>query len=216
MLTLIVAVALSYLLGSVSGSLLLGRIRGVDIRRQGSGNAGGTNAFRTQGPAFALAVVSIDIGKGFVAAAIVPELVQNLLGLSLAYGLLASSLICGFGAVLGHVYPVFHQFRGGKGAGTLVGVLLATGPLLVPPVILVWALVLIVSGYVGLSTILSAASMIPSVLLLVDKSTASNWLVFALLGFAFVVFTHRSNIKRLLNGTEYRFEKARLFHKTGR
>ena len=103
----------AYLLGSLSGSLLLGKLRGVDIRTQGSGNAGGTNAFRTQGAKFALGVVVVDIGKGALAA---------WLGLRFAQADTAwLAYVVAFAAVIGHVWPVWHGFRGGKGAATLIG-----------------------------------------------------------------------------------------------
>lgn len=209
------AVLLSYLLGSVSGSLLVGRFRGVDIRRQGSGNAGGTNAFRTQGPWFALVVVAIDVGKGVVATALLPSIAIKLLGPSLFPDALALALACGFAAVLGHVYPLYHQFHGGKGAGTFVGVLLAAQPIFVLPVIGVWLAVLVLTGYVGLATVLSALAFIPVVVLMASPETLSTWLVFAVIGAVFIVFTHRSNIQRLRNGTEFCFEKARLFRRRG-
>ena len=109
----------AYLLGSLNGALLLGRLRGVDIRTQGSGNAGGTNALRTQGPAFALGVVVIDVLKAWIAV--------RVLG---GPGTTWLAVGCGLAAVLGHVYPVFHGFRGGKGVATLLGTLLAVSPLL--------------------------------------------------------------------------------------
>ena len=96
MLSSVIAVVLAYLLGSISGSLLVGRFRGVDIRRQGSGNAGGTNAFRTQGLWFALAVVAIDIGKGVVATALLPAMAVEVFGSTLFANDLALALACGF------------------------------------------------------------------------------------------------------------------------
>jgi len=211
----ILAVLLSYLLGSVSGSLLIGRIRGVDIRRQGSGNAGGTNAFRTQGLWFALAVVAIDVGKGAAATALLPSIAIKLFGPSSFPTDLALALACGFAAVLGHVYPVYHQFRGGKGAGTFIGVLLVTQPVLVLPVVGAWLLVLLLTGYVGLSTVLAALAFIPVVMVMANPDTLPTWMVFAVIGAGFIVFTHRSNIQRLHSGTEFCFEKARVFRRRG-
>ena len=138
-----------YLLGSISGSLWLGRLRGVDIRTLGSGNAGGTNAFRTQGALFALGTMLIDIGKG--AAAVV--LVRAAGGGELVA--MAGALL----AVIGHVWPVFHGFRGGKGAATLVGTLLLLWPIALLPVFAVWLLVLVTSGYVGLATVLAGFAL---------------------------------------------------------
>ncbi|MCG6976789.1 MAG: glycerol-3-phosphate 1-O-acyltransferase PlsY [Acidiferrobacterales bacterium] len=211
----ILAVLLSYLLGSVSGSLLIGRIRGVDIRRQGSGNAGGTNAFRTQGLWFALAVVAIDVGKGAAATALLPSMAIKLFGPSSFPTDLALALACGFAAVLGHVYPVYHQFRGGKGAGTFIGVLLVTQPVFVLPVVGAWLLVLLLTGYVGLSTVLAALAFIPVVMVMANPDTLPTWMVFAVIGAGFIVFTHRSNIQRLRSGTEFCFEKARVFRRRG-
>lgn len=188
----------AYLLGSLSGSLLLGRLRGVDIRTQGSGNAGGTNALRTQGWKFALGTVLVDVGKGVLAA-----------WLALRYGGGEAWLpwAVGFAAVLGHVWPVFHGFRGGKGAGTLVGVLAVLWPLGLAVMIGSWLLVLGLGGYVGLSTVLAAASLVPLALL----TEGDAWrLGFAGLLALFIVFTHRGNLARLRAGTEPRFERARF------
>ncbi|HEX4853647.1 glycerol-3-phosphate 1-O-acyltransferase PlsY [Arenimonas sp.] len=188
----------AYLLGSLSGSLLLGRLRGVDIRTQGSGNAGGTNALRTQGWKFALGTVLVDVGKGVLAA-----------WLALRFGGAGPWLpwAAGFAAVLGHVWPVFHGFRGGKGAGTLVGVLLVLWPWGLAVLIGTWLLVLGLGGYVGLSTVLAAASLVPLALL----TGADAWrLGFACVLAVFILFTHRSNVARLRAGTEPRFERARF------
>src|SRR6056297_1776636 len=118
MADLVWMVVLGYLLGSLSGSLLLGRMRGVDIRSMGSGNAGGTNALRSIGWTFALGVVVIDIGKG-VAAVFVPSL-PLLFSEALPVSLAGAGALCGLAAVVGHVWPLFFGFRGGKGAGTAV------------------------------------------------------------------------------------------------
>jgi glycerol-3-phosphate acyltransferase PlsY len=197
-MTAALLILVAYLLGSLSGSLLLGRLRGVDIRTQGSGNAGGTNALRTQGWKFALGTVLVDVGKGVLAA---------WLALRFGGGEAWLPWAAGFAAVLGHVWPVFHGFRGGKGAGTLVGVLLVLWPLGLAVMIGSWLLVLGVGGYVGLSTILGAASLLPLALL----TGADPWrLGFAALLALFILFTHRANVARLRAGTEPRFERARF------
>ena len=205
MTDLLLKALLSYLLGSVSGSMVVGAFRHVDIRKSGSGNAGGTNAFRTQGFWFALGVVIIDIGKGALAAGLVP-----MLSLGFAAGGPQQAylpLACGFAAVVGHCYPVWHGFRGGKGAATAVGALLVIQPLVIPPMLLAWLLVLGITGWVGLATMLAAISLVPAFLLLgADRPTVG----FSILLAAFVVFTHRSNIRNILNGSEYRFERARI------
>lgn len=205
MLGLLIMVLLAYLVGSVSGSLVIGKIRHVDIRESGSGNAGGTNALRTQGFLFALGVVIIDIGKGSVAAGLIPKLQFLWPAMSMDQSVVA--MFCGFAAVVGHCYPVWHGFRGGKGAATAVGALLVIQPAVVIPMLLVWLAVLTVTGWVGLATMLAALSLIPAVFLL--DGSAPAVIFAAVMGF-FIVFTHRSNIRHMLEGSEYRFEKARI------
>ncbi|MGD9020752.1 MAG: glycerol-3-phosphate 1-O-acyltransferase PlsY [Lysobacterales bacterium] len=207
MTELIARIILAYLLGSVSGSLLIGRLRNVDIREQGSGNAGGTNAFRTQGWLFALGVVIIDVGKGLVAARWIAAL--PLWGVQAAPGPDVAAMACGFAAVLGHCFPVYHGFRGGKGAGTALGALLVIQPWLILPMVLVWLITLVLSGYVGLATVLAGFSLVPAAWWLGDTAL----LVFTLVLALFLLFMHRSNVQRLLNGTENRFERARLFRR---
>ena len=194
----------AYLLGSLSGSLLLGRLRGVDIRTLGSGNAGGTNALRTQGWKFALATVLVDVGKGALAV---------WLSLRLGSGEAWLPYAAGLAAVLGHVWPVFHGFRGGKGAGTLVGALLVAWPLAVLVLVGSWLVVLTATGYVGLSTVLAAATLVP---LSLATDAEPVRLAFVAVLAVFIVFTHRANLARLRAGTEARFERARLWSRLRR
>jgi glycerol-3-phosphate acyltransferase PlsY len=205
-LAAIVLLVVAYLLGSLSGSLLLGRLRGVDIRASGSGNAGGTNALRTQGGWFALGTVAVDIGKGalatwlalrFTPADLSPPIVAD-----------AWPTACAFAAAIGHVWPLFHGFRGGKGAATLVGGLLLLWPQCLLPTFLVWLLALVLGGYVGLATMLAGLSLVPQALLAGDSGPIR--LSYAVVCALFLVFTHRSNIARLRAGTESRFERVRL------
>ncbi len=205
MIGLLIKIALSYMLGSVSGSMVMGSLRHVDIREKGSGSAGGTNAFRTQGLKFALFVVLIDIGKGFLAAWLFPQL--DLGTLDTGVSIEIQMLSCGFAAVVGHCYPLWHGFRGGKGAATAVGALLFIYPLVVIPMITVWLIVLVLTGWVGLATMLAGVTMVPAFLWM-DGAGGFLWFGIALA--IFIVFTHRSNIRGLLNGTEYRFEKAMI------
>lgn len=200
---------LAYLIGSISGALVLGRLRGVDIRQQGSGNAGGTNALRTVGWVFALFVVIIDIGKGVLAVAMVP-----LLPTFFSDPLPApptTAAICGFCAVLGHVWPVYFGFRGGKGAGTAVGVMAVIAPWTLGPLVLVWLVTLLGTGFVGLSTILAGLSLVPSMWLFGPQPVPLALTALAIALAALLVLTHRSNLIRLYQGTENRFEKARVF-----
>jgi glycerol-3-phosphate acyltransferase PlsY len=197
-----------YLLGSISGALFLGRLRGVDIRTMGSGNAGGTNALRTVGWQFALGVVVIDVGKGAAAAGLLPLAASMLAAEPVGFATLAAA--GGFMAVVGHVWPVFYRFRGGKGAGTAVGALAVIAPWCLLPLLMVWLLTLIGTGYVGLSTILAGLSLVPSMWILGPRPlpTALAFLAIALA--VLLVFTHRANLSRMRAGDENRFEKARL------
>lgn len=200
----------SYLLGSVIGSLLVGQLRGgVDIRKLGSGNPGGTNALRTQGPAFAIWVILIDAGKGWLAAAVVPDL--PLFGPDPGVDRLWLAVACASAVVVGHVYPVWYGFRGGKGAATLVGVLLGLKPVALLPVLVVWLLVVMISGFVGLATMVATAAF-PAYI------ATAGFASVALLSFGcamvlFVCYTHRSNIERMRAGTENRAQRLWLLRK---
>ncbi|MCB1567689.1 MAG: glycerol-3-phosphate 1-O-acyltransferase PlsY [Xanthomonadales bacterium] len=200
----VVCLVLAYLLGSLSGSLLLGRIIGVDIRRSGSGNAGGTNAFRTRGWRFALGVVVIDVGKGALAACVPAWLSASSMSL---VGLQAACILV---AAAGHTWPIFFGFRGGKGAAVLLGGLMVFWPSAVLVVIAVWLVVLVLSGYVGLATMLATSALLPWAVVQ-QGATLTGALLFALAASVFIVFTHRANVQRLWAGNEHRFEKLRLF-----
>jgi glycerol-3-phosphate acyltransferase PlsY len=196
----------AYLLGSVSGSLLLGRLRGVDIRQHGSGNAGGTNAFRTLGWKFALGVALFDIGKGVLATWIALRYAPVGMPLSVTvHGYLAAAA-----AVLGHVWPVWHGFRGGKGAATAVGGLLVLWPWSIPVLLLVWVVVLTSTGYVGLATVIAGVCL-PLLAWMMDAEPPR--LLFCIGVALYLLFTHRSNLQRLRRGNESRFERARVLHR---
>jgi glycerol-3-phosphate acyltransferase PlsY len=205
MIGLLIKIVLSYLLGSVSGSMIMGALRHVDIRENGSGNAGGTNAFRTQGFKFALFVVLIDIGKGFLAVWLFPQLDLGKLDAGISPEM--QMLSCGFAVVVGHCYPLWYGFQGGKGAATSVGALLFIHPLVVIPMITVWLAVLVLTGWVGLATMLAAVTMVPAFMWM-DGAGGPLWFGIALA--VLIIFTHRSNIRGMLNGTEFRFKKAMI------
>jgi len=209
MLELGVKTLLAYLVGSLLGSLIMGRLRGVDIRALGSGNAGATNALRTQGKVFGLAVLLIDMAKGLIVVRWLPEAAlpwsQPDPGLSRIW----LQLGCALAVILGHVYPVWFGFRGGKGAATVVGVVAALDARLLVPLILGWFLVLVLTGYVGLATMLAGVVLVVAVHYL-DPGNLP------LLGFcaaiaAFGMYTHRSNIARMMAGRENRVRRIWLF-----
>jgi acyl phosphate:glycerol-3-phosphate acyltransferase len=199
---------LSYLLGSLLGSLVVGWLRGgVDIRKLGSGNAGGTNALRTQGKWFALGVMVIDVGKGILAAAVIPGL--EIPGVGLDPDIDRSLVLYGvaFAAIVGHVFPVWFEFRGGKGGATAAGLLIYLVPMLALPIIGAWLAVVLLTGYVGLATI-SAALAAVALIGFTRLPEQSGLFVFGCVTAALLVYAHRGNIRRMLNGTESRFTRA--------
>jgi glycerol-3-phosphate acyltransferase PlsY len=207
---LLIKAVLGYLLGSIVGSLLIGRLRGgIDIRSLGSGNAGATNALRTQSKAFALGVLLIDIGKGWIATGLLAA--ARIPGIAAVPPRLRiwSVAICGIAVMVGHVYPLWHGFRGGKGVATLVGAVLGAAPILLVPMLLVWLLAVIVFGFVGLASILGAVA------LAVGAGSSgveprAPLLTFAVLSAVLIAFTHRGNIARMLAGTEPRARRLWL------
>ena len=193
------------------GALIVGRLRGgIDIRTMGSGNAGGTNALRTQGIAFALGVVIIDVGKGYIGAGIVPGLDVPFVATDPTISRQWLTLCCATGAVFGHVWPIFHRFRGGKGAATLVGTLIVLDPTLILPLILMWVIVIILSGYVGLATMVAAMS-IPIWIGLTRLPADQPLFIYCAGMAAFVVYWHRSNIQNMRDGSEHRNDRFMIF-----
>ena len=213
---LLIKVLICYLLGSIVGSLLIGRLRGgVDIRTLGSGNAGGTNALRTQGKSFALWVLVIDIGKGWLATRVVASMAVP--GFAPAAPDLAVWVpaACAIAAILGHVYPIWYGFRGGKGVATLVGVVLGLDAWLLVPMLLTWFAAVIVFGFVGLASMLAAGSLaiyVPAA----GIEPGLQLTTFAVIVTATIVFTHRSNIARMRAHTEPRARRLWLFGRHGR
>jgi acyl phosphate:glycerol-3-phosphate acyltransferase len=199
----------AYFLGSLIGSLIVGQLRGgVDIRQLGSGNAGGTNALRTQGVGFAIWVMVIDIGKGWIATAVLPALMIPGIGIDAAIARDWLTVACACGAVLGHVYPVWYGFRGGKGAATLIGVLIGIAPAAVLPLMAVWIAVVMLTGFVGLGTMVAVAAF-PIYVLSTQRSSMA-YLMFGIAMVLFVCYTHRANIERMLAGTENRAQRLWL------
>jgi glycerol-3-phosphate acyltransferase PlsY len=215
MLELGLKALLAYLLGALNGALIVGYFAGgVDIRTLGSGNAGGTNALRTQGKWFAIRVLLIDVLKGVVPPLLFPALVLPGVAPDPAVDREWLAVACAAAAVIGHCYPVFFGFAGGKGAATAVGAIAGMSAPLLLPGTLVWFGVLFTTGYVGLATMLAAA-VLP--LWLLVRGDASLALLAFTAGLAiFIVYTHRANVRRLLAGTESRWEKAMLLRRARR
>ena len=213
-LQLLLLLLLSFITGSFPTSIILGKlVKGIDIREHGSGNAGGTNVFRVLGWKPALIVVIIDIFKGWLPTAIYATILFKGQPIS-DVGVI--QILCGFAAVLGHTYTIFAGFRGGKGIGTLAGMLIALFPITFPLCLFVFVITLIMTGYVSLSSIMATVAL-PIILLILPifgiQQGSLSLLIFALLIPWFAIYTHRSNIVRLRDGTENRFEKAMIFRK---
>lgn len=213
MLELGTKILLAYLLGSVSGSLLIGKLKGgVDIRQMGSGNAGGTNALRTQGKMFAFGVLIIDVGKGYISAALIPVLAIAGLAEDPAVGREWLVMACSSAAVIGHCYPFWYGFHGGKGAATLIGTLAFVQPVILLPVIAVWLLVVMSSGFVAVATIMAGFSA-PVYLLLTGQAANQPLLALAVSMALFLLYTHRENIRRLKAGAETRVGQLAIFRR---
>ncbi|MES0874789.1 glycerol-3-phosphate 1-O-acyltransferase PlsY [Sinimarinibacterium thermocellulolyticum] len=202
---------LAYLVGSVMGGQIVGRLRGgVDLRTQGSGNLGATNALRTQGAGFALAVLAIDVIKGVVACVLIPALP------TLGEPLLAraqQAYLCGVAVALGHCYPPTAGFRGGKGVATLAGAFGALMGAALPWMLAGFALVVMLTGYVSLATMVAALLALFYVTCLSAPGLFSDAGAFTLAMVVLIVWTHRDNLKRLAAGREHRFEKAMVLRR---
>jgi glycerol-3-phosphate acyltransferase PlsY len=198
--------ALSYLMGAFPTSWLAARLfRGIDLREHGSRNLGATNVYRVLGWRYAIPVGVVDILKGAAAVWLFGPRVP---------GIALFPLLCGLAAVVGHVFSVFVRFKGGKGVATASGVVLALAPWALLAVTVVWALLVWLTGYVSLASIV-AASLFPLAAWLLHDVRGIPLLADIALA-AFLVWKHRSNLQRLLRGTESRFGKRRAEADGGR
>ena len=206
MIALLIKGALSYLLGSLVGSLVLRRYTGVDIRSRGSGNAGATNALRTLGRKVALLVLVIDIVKGSIATALIARWSPP--GMVAAPELAGWDVtVCGLAVILGHVYPVWYGLRGGKGLATLLGAVAGINAWLLLPMLLTWLAAVILFGFVGLASVLGTIALAVTMAL---TDAAPPLLTFGILAALLVIFTHRGNIARMRAGTEPRARRLWL------
>jgi glycerol-3-phosphate acyltransferase PlsY len=216
---LILKAVLSYLLGSLIGSLVIARLTGgVDIRTLGSGNPGATNALRTQGRKVAFGVLLFDLAKGWIAtgliarwsvpAGIVPPAGPALQGWC--------APVCGIAVMLGHVYPVWFGFRGGKAVATLVGAVLGISARLLLIMILTWLIAVMLFGFVSLGSILATIALVVAIAVgSTGTPAAIPLLAFGIAAVLLILFTHRSNIARLRAGTESRARRLWLFGPRG-
>lgn len=197
----LVLIIVSYIIGSIPTALIVSRrFFGIDIRDYGSGNMGATNTFRVLGSRYGTMVMIIDILKGMAAV-----MLYNLLPFYLNHELERTNLMLGLGlaAVAGHIFPVFAGFRGGKGVATLLGMVLAIQPVIAVSCICIFVLVLFLTRYVSLSSILAAVAL-PICVLWIWNENEVFYRVFALIVAIMVIATHQKNIGRILRGVESR------------
>ncbi|MGB5224258.1 MAG: glycerol-3-phosphate 1-O-acyltransferase PlsY [Arenicellales bacterium] len=213
MTEIILKILLSYLLGSLMGGLILGKLTGAaDIRTVGSKSAGATNALRAHGKAFAAGVFIIDILKGLLAVIVIAKLPwpggsQSLISVEWL------QVACGLAVFFGHLYPVFFGFKGGKGVATLLGVMLGLSPAILLAALAGWMIILLATGYVGLASIGGGVIAALFAGLWYPGDFLSPLGIFTLVSAGLLIFTHRSNIQRLLNGSEHRFDVWGKFRK---
>ena len=194
----------AYLVGAIPFGLLIGRLNGVDVRTVGSKNIGATNVFRSVGKGWGVLVFLLDAAKGLVPALVFPMLGKS--ALSACPGLECNlGLLCGVAAILGHNFPVYLKFKGGKGVATSAGVLLGVAPAAVGIGFLGWIVLFVTTRYVSVASIGATLAVVTAGWFLYR---AQGWVlpvVLTLLG-ALVIWRHRSNIQRLANGSENQFQ----------
>lgn len=186
----LLSIVIGYLIGSCAFGYWAGRLRGVDLRLEGSGNTGGTNAVRVLGPKIGIPVIVLDVLKGTVAV-----LVGGLLG-----GI-GCEVLAGSAAVVGHIFPVFLRFRGGKAVATGAGAMIALAPWVALAVVVVWVVVSLATRYISVASMVSAVAFVVAVIV-----TDQPWpvIAFTLFGAGLVLWRHRTNVARLRAGTEHR------------
>ncbi|MGD2089524.1 MAG: glycerol-3-phosphate 1-O-acyltransferase PlsY [Candidatus Aminicenantes bacterium] len=207
MLSLISIIILGYLAGSIPTSIILSKLlRGIDIRDHGSGNAGGTNTIRILGWKIGTAVIIVDVGKGVLATLLVSRL--RIDPVSLNPDML--QIIAGSCAIIGHIWTVFAGFRGGKGVATGAGMLFSLYPVAGLICLVIFAGLLLLVRIVSLSSMVTAVCL-PIVILVMNRfmkySLSNELLYFSIFAAALIVYTHRTNIKRLLKGEEKPFKR---------
>jgi glycerol-3-phosphate acyltransferase PlsY len=198
-------VIVSYLLGSIPAGFLVGKARGIDVRSQGSGNIGATNVFRVLGRKAGIMVLAADAAKGFAAARWAPGLALQFFPSAVA-GREGLALAAGVASILGHNFPCWLRFKGGKGIATSGGVVLAWAPAACLTALALWGLVFAVSRYVSLASI-AAALILPFAVWYCNGSATMTAVMAALSLLA--IYKHKENVWRLCKGTENRFVRTR-------
>ena len=209
MQTAFVAILVGYLLGSIPFGFVVSKCRGIDIRQHGSGNIGATNVFRTLGRNWGVLVFALDVLKGVVAVQFAMKYLAAASFPSMGCQMAADQLgiMAGLGCFLGHCFPVWLGFKGGKGVAVGAGVLLGLMPMVTVIGLVIWGIVYKTSRYVSLASVIAAISLPVIVWALERRVGAIFWFTLAISLLAF--WRHRGNIQRLLAGTESRFENKK-------
>ncbi len=207
---MILALIISYLIGSISFAMLIAKAHGVDLRKIGSGNLGATNLSRACGRNWAYVCFALDVLKGFA-----PVIAVKIFAIpdSPTPEIFCAWLAVGVAAIIGHMFPVYHGFKGGKGVATSFGVVLGVWPYLTIPGIIafaLWAIIVLIWKYISLASVVAAA-LFP-VILIAFTAAIKNWhfknimplIIVAVVLCSLVIYLHRSNIKRILAGTEHK------------
>ncbi len=213
-----------YLLGSIPAGYLVARAKGIDIRKQGSGNIGATNVFRTLGKTAGIFVFVCDAVKGVIAVRVAMEIAARhpivwshelvhqpdaIYDTIKFIPPVVAGIICGVAAIIGHNFPVWLKFKGGKGVATSLGVVTGLAPVAAAAAFAIWAAVFFATGYVSLASIIGAMAVPATVAFTAPADEKPPLLYFTSLAALLIVLRHRENIKRLLNGTENRFRKSK-------
>lgn len=187
-------IIISYLIGSIPFGYIVARLKGIDVRQYGSGNIGATNVGRVLGKGYGVAVYILDLAKGFIPVYFVSKLFDHPFPM----------VICGLAAILGHVFPIYLRFKGGKAVATSCGVFLWLAPLALLIAVATWVVIILCFRYVSLGSIVGALTLIIAIIILGhDPFGSGKYLTaFASLVSLIVIIRHRSNIKRLLTGCE--------------
>lgn len=207
---------IAYLIGSIPfGYVLVKTVKGIDIREHGSRNVGATNVWRVAGKHFGIAAFVLDMLKGFLPVFFVYRTFSDITlanSDNITLGANSLSMICGVTAILGHIFPIFLRFKGGKAAATSCGVFMFFAPLALAITIMVWALTVFISKFVSLGTMLASISF-AILVILIDKDpfgASISLTIFSIIMCITIIILHRSNIKRIINGTENRIKSKKV------
>lgn len=194
----IIPIIISYLIGSIPTSIWVGKFfYQKDIRQYGSGNAGATNTFRVLGKKAGVPVLLFDILKGFLSSYFVATIFE----FNHSNELILAQILCGIASVIGHIFPIYENFKGGKGVATALGMVIGIHPPAAGICIIVFLIIFILSNYISLASMI-ASIVFPLAIILIFKNFNVYLITFSIFIPVLIIFTHKANIKRMIDGTE--------------